>query len=480
MRPVGRWVRSPRTSYLLVGLCSLGLCVAIPNAPAAQNPEISWVLRGVTVIDGTGADPVADAEILVRGERIACVAPAGGCQVPADAETLDRPGHHVIPGLWNTHAHLTQPNQYLYMAEKLPPGVADRLSRAILRIYLASGVTGVVSLIDDPDRTRVLRNAERHGELIAPRLFSCGGGISYPGSWNALPYSATPTTAEAAREAVREGAGAGVDCIKITVESGPGVTHDRPRMPFEIVQAIVEEAHRLRLPVFAHTTHAAEMRDAVRAGVDVVTHAVFDTLESGSELLEEVRENRVYHAPTLVLYESFFRHFDDPDAVDEPFLRSRLTPEMYRALTDPARRQRFREGFTEITGGLSPADARAMFSETLEMTRRILEAGGRPLVGTDPVFFVVPGHDVHRELEWLVEVGLSPLEAIRAATLDAARVMGRESDFGTIEPGKHADFVVLAGDPLAEITNTRTIDFVAKAGQIYNATMLLGTVRAGQ
>lgn len=450
------------------------------SAIAAQNPELSWAVRGATVIDGTGREPIVGADIVVRGDRIVCVGADGACEMPADAEVYERAGHYAIPGLWNSHAHLSVPNLYLYMAEGLPPGVADRLRRVVLRIYLASGVTGLVSLIDDPGPLIVLRNAERYGELLAPRLFTCGWGISYPNSWNAMPGTATPTTPAEAREAVAAQDAEGVDCIKITVESGPGPVYHRPRMPAEIAAAVVAEAHHRHLPVYAHATHVEETLDVARAGVDVIAHGLSDHPGPTPELIRSLRESGVYYMPTFVVIESFFRYFDRPGLLDEPFLRSRLTPEMYRALTDSTRRARFTEMLAAITEGPGVDWARESFDEIVEASRTILAAGVEPLVGTDPVWFVVPGYDVHRELELLVRAGLTPAEAIRAATLNAARAIGRESDFGTIEPGKHADFVLLTENPLADIRNTRSLDLVAKGGQVFIPQMLLGTVGAGR
>ena len=101
------------------------------------------------------------------------------------------------------------------------------------------------------------------------------------------------------------------------------------------------------------------------------------------------------------------------------------------------------------------------------------------MLGTDPVFYVVPGYDVHRELELLVGAGLTPAQALQSATLNAARALRRETEFGTIEAGKYADFVLLAANPLEDITQTRNIDFVVKGGQLYNASALLSTLGTG-
>lgn len=470
MRDLARGLRAALGVGILV-------CTSAPSE--AQTPELVWVLRGVTVIDPTASAPLADGEIVVRRDRVDCVGPQGSCEVPADAETIDRDGYFVIPGLWNSHAHLTIASTYLFMAERLPPAVAERLRHVVLRIYLASGVTGLVLLIDDPGTVKVLRSAERYGELLAPRLFTCGWGISYPGSWNDLGGAETPTTPEEARAAVRRQAADNVDCIMTTVESGPGPVYTRPRMPADVVRAVVEEAHRLDLPVYAHATHHAEMRDVARGGVDVVANGLQATESVPTQLIEELRAERVYYSPTLVLYDSYFRYLDEPERLDEPFLRSRLTVEMYRALTDSARHARFIHTIEAIGEGAGVDWARADFPHAMAATQAIFDAGVEPLVGTDPMFFVVPGYDVHRELELLVEAGLTPADAIRAATWNAAKSIRRASDFGSIKPGAYADFVVLEADPLNDILNTRKIDFVVKGGQIYVAGMLLRTVGAG-
>lgn len=463
---------------LLCVAVGVGSPVCAPEPAAAQAVEVAWTLRGVTVIDPTADSPLRDAEIVVQGDRIACVGAAGTCPVPPEAELLDRDGFFVIPGLWNSHAHLTLPSTYLFMGERLPRSVADRLRRVILRIYLASGVTGLVLLIDDPAIAKVLRSAERHAELISPRLYTCGWGISYPGSWNVYGGAETPTTPDEAKAAVRRQAADEVDCIKITVESGPGPVHTRPRLPAELIRAIVEEAHRLDLPVYAHATHVDEMRDALQSGVDVVAHGLQDADHVPAELIEAFKGSR--YSPTLVHYESFFRYLDEPELLDEPFLRSRLTEEMHRALGDSSRQARFMEIIAWSTEGAGIDWTRSAFPRAMAAAGAIFDAGVEPLVGTNPVFMVVPGYDVHRELELLVEAGLTPAEAIRAATRNAAVAIGRGSVFGSIRAGAYADFVVLEADPLRDIRNTRRIDFVVKAGQVYVSAMLLGTAGAGR
>ncbi len=453
--------------------------IFIPIA-IAQTPASSWALRGVHLIDVRTGTTTQAADIVIRGQRIACAGPAGTCTIPPGVEVLDRSGHYAIPGLWNSHAHLTNPATYLFLAETLSPTAADELRRAILRIYLAAGVTGLVLLADDPDPVNRLRQAGIRGELPSPRLFSCGWGISYPGSWNAFGGAATPTTPSEARAAVRRPAAEDrVDCIKLTIESGPGPVTTRPRMPAEVAAAIVEEAQRLDLPVYAHATHAGDVLDAVEAGADVIVHAVADSDSAPDGLRAAFIAQGTFYNPTLGLSESLFRYFDQPDSFDEPALRRFTTAEMRRALNDPVRRSRFLELLSSLTGGAGLEWARGSYPGKLETTRGLFATGIEPVLGTDPVFFVVPGYDVHRELELLVEAGLTPERALRAATLNAARALRRETEFGTIEAGKFADFVVLAGNPLNDITQTRNIDLVVKGGQRYNASALLSTLGTG-
>ena len=420
------------------------------------------------------------ADIVIRGQRIACAGPAGTCTIPPGAEVIDRSGYYAIPGLWNSHAHLTNPSTYLFLAESFSPAAVDDLRRTILRIYLAAGVTGLVLLADDPNPVNRLREAETSGELPSPRLFSCGWGISYPGSWNDFGGAATPTTSSEGRAAVRRQATEDqVDCIKLTIESGPGPVTTRPRLPPEVATAIVAEAHRLDLPVYAHATHAADVLDAVEAGADVIVHAVADADSAPDELRAAFIAQGTYHNPTLGLSESLFRYFDQPDWLDTPDLLRFTTPAMQRALKDPDRRTRFLELLSSLTGGAGLDWARLSYPGKLETTRGLFAAGVEPLLGTDPVFYVVPGYDVHRELELLVGAGLTPAQALQSATLNAARALRRETEFGTIEAGKYADFVLLAANPLEDITQTRNIDFVVKGGQLYNASALLSTLGTG-
>ncbi len=455
--------------------------LTINAGPAdAQSSQGVWVLSGVTVIDVENGSAAPGVDIVVRGDRIDCVGPTGTCAITSGAERLDREGYFAIPGLWNSHAHLTVPTSYLYLAVGMTAVQVDSLYETVLRIYLASGVTGLVLLLDDPDAVSALSRAEQAGQIISPRLLSCGWGISYPGSWNAVGGAATPTTKEAAEAAVRVQAQSAVDCIKITIESGPGPVYTNPRMPLEIARAVVEEAHRLDLPVYAHTTHVAETLDALEAGVDVLAHSVTDADPVPDELIDAFARAQPYYSPTLVLSESQFLYIDEPERLNAPFLRRHLTAQMHAALTDPARRARFVGELEALTEGAGVDWLRGKFPGTMATSRSINAAGAIPLLGTDPVWYVVPGYDVHRELELLVESGLTPIVALQAATLNAARAIQREDDFGSIAPGKYADFAVLAANPLEDIRNTRSIEFVVKGGQIYVAGMLLASVGAGR
>jgi imidazolonepropionase-like amidohydrolase len=248
-----------------------------------------------------------------------------------------------------------------------------------------------------------------------------------------------------------------MDAIKITVESGPPPFGEhRPRMPVEMIRAIVDEAARHALPVFAHVSSVPELEAAVQGGVSTLAHAVA-LPEPGPEHVRMLVERGVSMTPTLALLHASHRYLDDPTLLDDPFLRAGVTEEaIERARQSPVFQM---EGFTDY-----------MRQRLLGALRHVDEAhraGVTIALGTDAGnTFTFPGFSAHVEMQLLAEAGLTPMDVIGAATRRGAELLRQADDFGTLEPGKRADLLILGANPLDDIRNTRSLEVVVSEGRV--------------
>jgi imidazolonepropionase-like amidohydrolase len=473
---------SARAAVLIGSLAALSCSAAEPPPPAAGA---HLAITGVTLIDGTGAPPRAGTTILIQDGRIAAVAPDGEARIPVHATLIDGAGKYVIPGLVDLHAH----------------GTSD----AALAQYLFYGVTSVLQLGGtgaSTDAIRDLRARRAAGTLEAPYIYGTGGHLTLHGThpiYTLFPPSireaadsiaaATPLeepanlyplgigvsfvrTMEAARKAVQERAAGGMDAIKITVESGPRPFGEhRPRMTEEMIREIVDEAARHGLPVFAHISSVPELEAAVRGGASTLAHAVGDEPEPGPEHVRMLVERGVSVTPTLAFFYALHRYHDDPTLLDDPFLRAGVTGE---AVESARQSPLFRmEGLPDF-----------MRQRLLGALRHVGEAhraGVTIALGTDAAanFVNFPGFSAHVEMQLLAEAGLTPMEVIVAATRRGAELLRRADGFGTLEPGKRADLLILGANPLADIRNTRSLEVVVSEGRMVNRQALLADVVTG-
>jgi imidazolonepropionase-like amidohydrolase len=396
--------------------------------------EGSYALTGGTLVDGTGSPPVRNAVVIVRDGRIAAAGPAGQVRVPAGVPRVDVTGKTIIPGLWDTHVHYTQ-GEWLAAA-------------------LASGVTTARDAANEIEWITAVRDAVQSGRALGPRMVLAG---VIDGGEHPLGVI-TASTAEEARAAVRGYHAAGFPQIKI-YES----------LPPALVPVIAEEAHRLGMKVTGHVPTGMTTADFVRAGVDGVNHlnfivsamrtparegrpASFDPRSAEAQVaIQLFRERGIAVEPTLARSEQRSRPLDSAYVAYETGT-ARAPWELREALNTV--------GAPAQVGPRAIASLRRVSGVVAELHR----AGIPVLLGSD---LVVPGHTIHRELELAVQAGLTPMEAIRAATAGAARAFGMERDAGTVQAGKRADMVVLDGDPLQDIGAVRRVDLVITGGRAF-------------
>ena len=391
------------------------------------------VLEGVTVIDGTGAPPREGATLVVRGDRIIAEVPRGGrVDLPSEpvALRLDLRGMFVTPGLIDAHVHLTGyqgRDPYRRHLERYPVINVLRAARDANRV-LEAGFTTVRHLgHGDPRHTQGVKDAIANGLIAGPRMLTSGYAISQTGGHGnqpAFPYhlveelrprSAFADGPDACRKLVRQILGDGADLIKIYTTEGiissPSRMLDIPNFTMEEIEAITDEAHRRGVRVAAHATGLEGARNAVQGGVDSLEHG---PNELDEDLVRLMRANGTTFTPTLGVFEWAAAEGGKHGLEDWAVLRT--------ARMIPGRR----------------AFAHAAHAAGVPLALGS-DSGGAPRGGRNA-----------EEIGSFVRAGLSPVEAIRAATEGGARSLGILDEVGTIAAGKVADLLVLSKDPLAD------------------------------
>jgi imidazolonepropionase-like amidohydrolase len=406
---------------------------ALAQAPAGGTVA----LTGARVINGTGAQPMEQATIVISNGRIEAVGTK--VKIPAGATRVDMSGKTIMPGIVNAHGHLS----FKFDDASMP--ARERLSRQ-LGVYADYGVTTVVVLgtgpDDLPDAVK-LREEQAHGTINRARVFAAG------------PSMRNVKTAEEARAKVDAYADAKADLIKMHITGSPEDTQPA------VYKVLIDEAHKRGLRVAAHLFYIKDARGLLDAGVDVIAHSVRDQ-DVDAPLIAEIKRRDVGYIPTLTrdlaifVYESTPPFFTDPFFLRQVgFYRTQMTQ-----LSDPAQQEKTRNN----------KEAQSI-KQALQQANRNLktlsEAGVSIGLGTDSGINLGQwqGYFEHIELEMMVKAGLTPMQALVAGTGGAAHVWRLEQNLGTIQPGKQADLLVLNANPLTDIRNTRQIDSVWIGGR---------------
>lgn len=380
------------------------------------------VFTGLTLIDGTDRAPVANATIVVRDGRIVAAGPAASVSIPAGAQHTALDGKFVIPGLINAHGHVNDAARDLHT-------------------YATYGVTTVFSLGGESEAVFAARAGQNTPLLARARVYVSGPVLS-------------PSTPDEARTQVADVADQKVDFVKIRVDDNLGTTQ---KMSPEVYRAVIGEAHRRGLRVAAHLFYLADAKALLDAGVDFIAHSVRDTAVDPG-FIATLKASGVCYSPTLMREVSTFIYESTPDFFADPFFLAHANPEWVAQLKEPARQQAIRNS--------SSAQRYKAALEVASGNVKLLAGGGVPLaMGTDTgPTGRFQGYFELMELELMVNAGLTPQQALAAATGVAARCMNVDRDLGTLEPGKWADFVVLDADPLSDIRSVRRIASVWIAG----------------
>ena len=454
-------------SILGLLLCVLPLAQSRHHAQNSQPKQL--VLTHVTVIDATGAPANPDMTLVITGDRITELGKTPNVRVPKDAQVIDATGKFLIPGLWDMHVHW-------YLKEYLP-------------LFIANGVTGARLMWGMPMHQQWRKEIE-NGTLLGPRLVIASPIVDGPNPvW---PASVSVSNDREARQAVTKARQDGADFIKVY-----------SRLTREAFFAIADETKKQGISFAGHVPQSVTAAEASDAGQKSIEHLtgvltacssreeelrkqtgaagskppqgqlpnpatqrqsnrlILETFspEKAAALFARFNRNQTWQCPTLTVLRSA-ASLDDPNFRNDP--RLKYMPPATRTQWDPAKDFRFKNRTAEDF-----ELARLVFKKQLELVGAMRRAGVEFLAGTDALNpYCFPGFSLHDELALLVNAGLTPMEALQAATLNPARFLGKERELGTVEKGKIADLVLLDANPLEDIRNTQEINAVILRGKL--------------
>ncbi len=432
----------------------LASVLLLPSMTYAQGTK---VLVGGRLIDGYGGPPLEDSVVVIEGERITAVGRLAEVEIPRGAEVISTEGMSVLPGLFDMHVHLSivGHSDYEHWDKTYPPRFRDTIMPAAAKQLLLAGVTSARDLGAPLDDILFIKRAIEKGDIPGPTLYVSGPFLQHE------PYPGTEhqrwgvSGSEDARAKVRKLAEAGVDVIKLI---------DQDQMTMDEVYAVVDEAHRRKLPVVAHAHRPEEIRRGIAAGVDCFEHTGLGTMPEYPEdifALMAGRANTLYWTPTvtpLLLYE--YTRDENPERLDDPRWREGLpdhiTEDIRASLDDVQRLDYFR-----LIPLRHPTLARKF--------QQLRESGVVLLIGTDSgVPLTFHSDSTWRELDYWVRVfGVPPMDAIRAATYWPAVHLKVDRDVGTIAEGKFADIIAVRGDVLTYIDRLQDVGMVIRRGVRY-------------
>ena len=448
-------------------------CLLLAPVSTAQNKPAPApiVIAHATVINPSTSSIQANRTVVITGDHITSVSDAAKFQSPKNARVIDAAGQYLIPGLWDMHVHSAFGDWF--------PGGRD----IILPLFIANGVTGVRDMGGDAPVLFEWRKQITDGKIVGPRMVISGpmldgylanGKLRFPSS----VAITTPGSAVAAVDSLKT---QGVDFIKVQSV----ISHDA-------YLAAAAEAHNQGLPIVGHVPDKVRIKEVVEAGQKSIEHlmGIFEGCSTEEDkfikgegslklllttqneqrcnsLTKLLAQNQIWQVPTLA-WQRGGTFLDQRDLKHQPL--DKYVPAYWRDVT-----------WRRFTDEMMPdllRDPLAMrqeyFTRNLQMVGALHHAGVPFMAGTDtaPGVYIMPGFSLHDELANFVEAGFTPMESLQTATSNPAKFLEMEANFGSVEPGKVADLVLLRANPLEDIRNTQKINVVIAQGRLFDRAAL--------
>lgn len=425
------------------------ICVALAlvTFPALELwPQTVTAIVHGQVIDGNGGPPIADGVVLVRADRIIAVGPANAVAIPTGARAIDARGKAVLPGLADLHVHLLG---------GWDGETVDMLGyQRYLNALLYAGVTTILDTGNSLPFIQQIRQEVAAGRIPGPAIHMAGPLVDGPDPiW-------PPTSVAIASAAQIPGYVKQLKRARVDVVKGYGGLSE------PMLTALVRAAAAESLRVFVDAWDRNGTATVARTGIAAFAH--LGTAPLTDETVSVMKDQHVGSITTLAVYEAFSRRrLGDLSFIRQPLLQQTMPPWFVEDLTTFATRRVSGDDSVGIRG------AERQLRVAMANAKRLVDAGVLLAAGTDaPYPGDYYGEGLHRELELLVEAGLTPLQAITLATKNAALLLKEGDKWGTLEPGKRADILVVTGDPTRRIADTRNIELVMQAGRLLNRSSL--------
>lgn len=415
-------------------ILALSASMAGVQQAGAQSSALVKAIVGANVVKVQGGATVPNAVVVIEGDQIKSIGPAGSA-VPAGAEVIQANGMWLLPGLMNMHVHMGM--DWDENKESLTALTLRKLANA--RKILDAGVTTIRSPGSDGDTEVTLRSAFARGDYLGPRIFTAGkipitGGHGGHGPNGPTDFDGPYEVTKVTRAFIRDGQ----DWIKIFISGGIGTVGggiSEALMTPEEIKAVIDAAHRFGAKVTAHSGSTVATNTAVDAGVDCIEHGyVLDR-----EVLKKMAKQGTWLVPTLMV----------THRGGEEYFERNKSPPWFMARRAAVAKQHWTSFKTAIEEGVNIA----------------LGTDQYPWEPNDGTTSTV------RELEAYVEAGMTPLQALRTATVAPAKMLGIDGEVGVLEEGKMADIIAVSADPTKNISAMRNITFVMKSGKVHRNTI---------
>ena len=393
------------------------------------------VLTHATVIDGTGAAPQNDVSVVMENGVIRDMGPSSKITAPTGAAVMDLTGKFIVPGIINAHGHVD--------ANRDPQ----------LRQYALYGVTTTTNMGFDPDDIAAFKAEQKRGNLRGARILT----VKYRFMSEPFKPGSEYKTPDEARAKVDEIVGKGADFVKVWIDSQNGKL---VKLSPEFCAAVMDQARKHGKITMAHVYEYADAKMIVDKGVNILAHNVRDQ-EIDADFVATLKRRNISVISTLAREEGMFVYGEAPAWIDDPFFRKGLSAERLAILKTKKREEQAKD--PELA-----RNKRAFEIDKINI-KKLSDAGVRVALGTDsggaPDRFFIQGFFEHRQMELMVQAGLTPMQVIQAFSKNAAETLGIDKEFGALAKGKAADLLVLEKNPLENITHMRSIQAVYLGGK---------------